>query len=147
MRKRRSTLSESRWRVRSSSATTHRLALVLKRVGGALARRHNRPQVLPAHLRRRTEKTTSAPPRQPGQAMEVLLSRHKGTRLLGLLPTGFRGRPEQLLDRARPWYIMLANKKWYRNLIVARTIADTLGAMNPQYPPAEEGLEKVTIPD
>ena len=46
-----------------------------------------------------------------------------------------------------PWYVVPANKKWYRNLVVARTIADTLGAMDPQYPPAEEGLEKVTIPD
>jgi PPK2 family polyphosphate:nucleotide phosphotransferase len=46
-----------------------------------------------------------------------------------------------------PWYIVPANKKWYRNLVVARTIADTLGAMDPQYPPAEKGLEKITIPD
>ena len=46
-----------------------------------------------------------------------------------------------------PWYVVPANKKWYRNLVVARTIADTLEAMDPRYPPAEEGLEKVTIPD
>jgi PPK2 family polyphosphate:nucleotide phosphotransferase len=46
-----------------------------------------------------------------------------------------------------PWYVVPANKKWYRNLVVARTIADTLEAMDPQYPPAEEGLEKITIPD
>ena len=45
------------------------------------------------------------------------------------------------------WYVLPANKKWYRNLVVARTIADTLEAMSPQYPPAEEGLEKVKIPD
>ena len=46
-----------------------------------------------------------------------------------------------------PWYSVPANKKWYRNLVVARTIADTLEAMDPRYPPAEKGLEKVTIPD
>ncbi len=46
-----------------------------------------------------------------------------------------------------PWYVVPANKKWYRNLVVARTIADTLGAMKPRFPPAEEGLEKLTIPD
>jgi PPK2 family polyphosphate:nucleotide phosphotransferase len=46
-----------------------------------------------------------------------------------------------------PWYVVPANKKWYRNLVVARTIADTLEAMYPQYPPAEKGLEKITIPD
>jgi PPK2 family polyphosphate:nucleotide phosphotransferase len=46
-----------------------------------------------------------------------------------------------------PWYVIPANKKWYRNLVVARTIADTLEALDPKYPPAEEGLEKVKIPD
>ena len=46
-----------------------------------------------------------------------------------------------------PWYVVPANKKWYRNLVVARTIADTLAAIGPQFPPAEEGLEKVEIPD
>lgn len=46
-----------------------------------------------------------------------------------------------------PWYVVPANKKWYRNLIVARAIADTLEAMNPQYPQAEQGLENLKIPD
>lgn len=46
-----------------------------------------------------------------------------------------------------PWYVVPSNKKWYRNLVVARTIADTLEAMNPQYPPAEEGLDNIVIPD
>jgi PPK2 family polyphosphate:nucleotide phosphotransferase len=46
-----------------------------------------------------------------------------------------------------PWYVVPANKKWYRNLVVARTIADTLETMNPQYPPPEEGIEHTKIPD
>ncbi len=46
-----------------------------------------------------------------------------------------------------PWYVVPANNKWYRNLVVARTIADTLEAMNPQYPLAESGLENIVIPD
>ncbi|MEH2418695.1 polyphosphate kinase 2 family protein [Nostoc sp.] len=46
-----------------------------------------------------------------------------------------------------PWYVIPANNKWYRNLVVARTIADTLEAMNPQFPPAEKGLENIVIPD
>jgi hypothetical protein len=40
-----------------------------------------------------------------------------------------------------------ANRKWYRNLVIARTIADTLAAIDPHFPPAEEGLELVKIPD
>lgn len=46
-----------------------------------------------------------------------------------------------------PWYVVPANKKWYRNLVVARTIADTLEAMNPQYPNGEKRLKKIVIPD
>jgi PPK2 family polyphosphate:nucleotide phosphotransferase len=46
-----------------------------------------------------------------------------------------------------PWYVVPANKKWYRNLVIARTIADTLEAMNPQYPKAADGWENVVIPD
>jgi PPK2 family polyphosphate:nucleotide phosphotransferase len=46
-----------------------------------------------------------------------------------------------------PWYVVPANNKWYRNLVVARTIADTLEAMDPRFPAAEKGLDKVEIPD
>jgi PPK2 family polyphosphate:nucleotide phosphotransferase len=46
-----------------------------------------------------------------------------------------------------PWYVVPANKKWYRNLVVARTIADTLEAMNPQYPNGEKDLNNIIIPN
>lgn len=46
-----------------------------------------------------------------------------------------------------PWYVVPANNKWYRNLVIARTIADTMEAMNPQFPQAEAGLENVVIED
>jgi PPK2 family polyphosphate:nucleotide phosphotransferase len=46
-----------------------------------------------------------------------------------------------------PWYVVPANNKWYRNLVVARTIADTLEAMDPQYPAPERDLDRVTIPE
>ncbi len=45
-----------------------------------------------------------------------------------------------------PWYVVPANHKWYRNLVVARTIADTLEAMNPQFPQAEAGLASISMP-
>lgn len=46
-----------------------------------------------------------------------------------------------------PWYVVPANNKWYRNLVIARTIADTLQVMNPQFPEAEAGLDQIVIPD
>jgi polyphosphate kinase 2 (PPK2 family) len=49
--------------------------------------------------------------------------------------------------RYAPWYVVPANKKWYRNLVVARTIADALQAMDPRYPAAEPGLDQVAVSD
>jgi PPK2 family polyphosphate:nucleotide phosphotransferase len=44
-----------------------------------------------------------------------------------------------------PWYVVPANKKWSRNLIIMRTIVNTLTAMDPQYPPPVPDLDKVAI--
>jgi PPK2 family polyphosphate:nucleotide phosphotransferase len=46
-----------------------------------------------------------------------------------------------------PWYVVPANNKWYRNLVIARTIADTLEAMDPRYPAPEEGLDQLRVED
>lgn len=44
-----------------------------------------------------------------------------------------------------PWYVIPADNKWYRNLAIARILVHTLREMDPQYPPAEEGLENIEI--
>ena len=46
-----------------------------------------------------------------------------------------------------PWYIIPANRKWYRNYVITKTIVDTLESMDLSYPPPEEGLDSVVIPD
>lgn len=46
-----------------------------------------------------------------------------------------------------PWYIVPANKKWFRDLVITRIICETLSDMNPQFPPAEPGLDRIVIPD
>jgi len=46
-----------------------------------------------------------------------------------------------------PWYVVPADKKWFRNLVIARTIADTLQSMDPRFPEAEEGLDTIVVPD
>jgi PPK2 family polyphosphate:nucleotide phosphotransferase len=37
-----------------------------------------------------------------------------------------------------PWYVIPANRKWFRNLAVAEILADTLDELAPSYPPGEE---------
>ncbi|MBX3334566.1 MAG: polyphosphate kinase 2 family protein [Nitrospira sp.] len=40
-----------------------------------------------------------------------------------------------------PWYIVPANRKWYRNLVVADCIVDALEDMKLKTPPAPEGVD------
>ena len=36
---------------------------------------------------------------------------------------------------AAPWYVVPAEKRWFRNLVITDLLVDTLEAMNPSYPP------------
>lgn len=58
---------------------------------------------------------------------------------------------EAMLERCNtdyaPWHIIPANHKWYRDVMVIRTIVSALEDMNPRFPPPETGLDKVVIPD
>lgn len=46
-----------------------------------------------------------------------------------------------------PWYIVPATHKWYRNLVVSRTIVEALESLNMQYPPPLPDADKIVIPD
>ena len=46
---------------------------------------------------------------------------------------------------AAPWYVIPANRNWFRNLAIADIVADTLDDLKPAYPPATEDLSKVVI--
>lgn len=44
-----------------------------------------------------------------------------------------------------PWYVIPANKNWYRNLMVCRIIVEALEDLKMEYPQPEEGLEGIKI--
>ena len=44
-----------------------------------------------------------------------------------------------------PWYIIPANRKWYRNLAVSQIIINALEGLKMAYPPAEAGLDQIVI--
>jgi PPK2 family polyphosphate:nucleotide phosphotransferase len=44
-----------------------------------------------------------------------------------------------------PWYVVPSDHKWYRNLVVARAVAGTLEALDPQWPEPEEELESFAL--
>jgi PPK2 family polyphosphate:nucleotide phosphotransferase len=39
-----------------------------------------------------------------------------------------------------PWYVIPANRKWFRNLAVATILADTIAALKPAYPPVADDV-------
>ena len=46
-----------------------------------------------------------------------------------------------------PWYLIPANRKWYRNLTVARVIVETLRGFKMKWPEPADDLSGVVIED
>ena len=46
-----------------------------------------------------------------------------------------------------PWYVIPADKKWYRDLVISQIIVDTLKELNMQFPKPASGLDSIVIPD
>jgi PPK2 family polyphosphate:nucleotide phosphotransferase len=44
-----------------------------------------------------------------------------------------------------PWYVVPANRKWYRNLVVSEVVIAALEGLGMAYPEPDEGLEGITI--
>jgi PPK2 family polyphosphate:nucleotide phosphotransferase len=44
-----------------------------------------------------------------------------------------------------PWYIVPADRKWYRNLVINQLLIDTLRELNMRYPEPAQGLDKIVI--
>jgi polyphosphate kinase 2 (PPK2 family) len=39
-----------------------------------------------------------------------------------------------------PWYVIPANRKWFRDLAVSTILADTLAGLKPAYPPVADDV-------
>lgn len=52
---------------------------------------------------------------------------------------------EKCSTEAAPWYIVPANKKWYRNVVISETIVQALEGLKMKYPAPAEDLDKVVI--
>lgn len=44
-----------------------------------------------------------------------------------------------------PWFVIPANRKWYRNLVISEILVESLEGLNMSYPPAEDGLDDLII--
>ncbi len=59
----------------------------------------------------------------------------------------FRAMLEETSTDDAPWYVIPADRKWYRNLVISQLLIDTLEALDLRYPENEDDLSNVTIPD
>lgn len=46
-----------------------------------------------------------------------------------------------------PWYVVPANRKWYRNLVVARIMVDTMRKLNMKLPKVDWDPTKIVVED
>ncbi len=58
---------------------------------------------------------------------------------------------EEMVNRTStawaPWYVVPADRNWYRNLVVGRVIVETLRGFDMRYPQPTENLADIVIPD
>jgi PPK2 family polyphosphate:nucleotide phosphotransferase len=56
---------------------------------------------------------------------------------------------EEMLEKTTtaiaPWHVVPANQNWYRNWAIIQVIVGTLRQLDPQYPPAPEGIAGVKV--
>lgn len=52
---------------------------------------------------------------------------------------------EQTSTTFAPWYVVPADRKWYRDWAVLEILLETLRAMDPKYPDEEPGLDDIVI--
>lgn len=53
---------------------------------------------------------------------------------------------EKCSTTTAPWFVVPANHKWYRDVVVSSAILSALEEMNPQFPEGDKNLDKVKIP-
>ncbi len=46
-----------------------------------------------------------------------------------------------------PWYVIPADRKWYRNLVITTIMRELLESQEMEWPEAPEGLDDIVIPD
>ena len=44
-----------------------------------------------------------------------------------------------------PWYVVPANRKWYRNLLISTVLAETLEGLGMKFPDPHPDLDKIVI--
>jgi PPK2 family polyphosphate:nucleotide phosphotransferase len=66
-------------------------------------------------------------------------------KLWGQFQTAYEEALTRTSTENAPWYVVPANRKWYRNLAVSSLLIDTLEHMDPRYPEPGMGLDDLVV--
>ena len=58
---------------------------------------------------------------------------------------GFDTRDTETFTAEAPWYIIPADRKWFRNLVISQVLVDTLESLDMDFPKTEEGLDDLVV--
>ena len=61
--------------------------------------------------------------------------------------TAFEEALEKTSTVDSPWFVIPADRKWYRNIAALEIVVQTLEGLNMKFPEPDEGLDTVEIPD
>ena len=65
---------------------------------------------------------------------------------MGRLHGGLRGRARaSARTEYAPWYVVPADRKWFRNWVISDILAKTVDRLDMKYPKPKQDLSKVTI--
>jgi PPK2 family polyphosphate:nucleotide phosphotransferase len=57
----------------------------------------------------------------------------------------FRDMIRKTATKESPWYVVPADRKWVRNLVVAKILRHHLELIDPKFPPADDGIDGLVV--
>ena len=104
--------------------------------------RHNR-EILPAHQQGGAEEAISRAHRRSGQALEDIRGGFRERKYWDDYTKAYEDALARCSTDRAPWYVIPANKKWFRNLAVSRIIVETLEDLKMKFPPPSVDIKKL----
>jgi PPK2 family polyphosphate:nucleotide phosphotransferase len=82
---------------------------------------------------------------EPNKNWKFSLGDLEERKLWGQYTEAFEAALEKTSTAYAPWYVIPANRKWYRNLVISSIIIEKLKSLNMSYPDPEDDLIGVVI--
>ncbi len=81
----------------------------------------------------------------PDEALEVPPRRSRRPGAVGRLHEAYTDALAKTSTATAPWYVVPADRKWVRNLVVAQILRDVLERIDPQFPEPEDDIAGLVV--